>query len=140
MKILAVGKIKKEFVKSGMEYFLKQMRKIEVVEIKQTNIEEESSLIVKNINKKDFNILLDIDGKNLSSTEFSNLITNIENESKNITFIIGGSNGVNQEVKELVDYRLSFSKMTFPHEMFRLMLIEQIYRAFQIKENKPYHK
>lgn len=140
MKILAVGKIKKEFVKSGMEYFLKQMRKIEVVEIKQTNIEEESSLIVKNINKKDFNILLDIDGKNLSSTEFSNLITNIENESKNITFIIGGSNGVIQEVKELVDYRLSFSKMTFPHEMFRLMLIEQIYRAFQIKENKPYHK
>lgn len=140
MKILAVGKIKKEFVKSGMEYFLKQMRKIEVVEIKQTNIEEESSLIVKNINKKDFNILLDIYGKNLSSTEFSNLITNIENESKNITFIIGGSNGVNQEVKELVDYRLSFSKMTFPHEMFRLMLIEQIYRAFQIKENKPYHK
>lgn len=140
MKIIAVGKIKKEFVKEGINYFLKQLRKIEIIELKQTNIEEESDLILKTINKKDFNILLDINGKNLETMEFYNLIEEIENSSKNITFIIGGSCGVLEKVKNVVDFRLSFSKMTFPHELFRLMLIEQIYRVFQIKENKPYHK
>lgn len=140
MKIIAVGKIKKEFVKNGIEYFQKQMKKIDVIEIKQTNIEEESNNILKVLNNKDYNILLDINGEQLSSIDFSIFISNLENQSKNITFIIGGSCGVNEKVKNTVNYRLSFSKMTFPHELFRLFLIEQIYRAYQIKDKKPYHK
>ncbi len=84
---------------------------------------------------------MDISGKELDSIEFSNLIDKTYTNGYNtITFIIGASNGVTQEVKNICDLRLSFSKLTFPHGVFRTILLEQIYRAFKILNNESYHK
>ena len=96
--------------------------------------------IISKINSKDYNILMDIKGENLDSVELSNKIRNTLITNSNITFIIGGSNGVSNEIKNMVNYKLSFSKMTFPHQLFRVVLLEQIYRSFKIMNNEEYHK
>ena len=83
---------------------------------------------------------MDFDGNNLSSREFAEKIDKTFLINSNITFIIGGSDGVSPEIKELANYRLSFSKLTFPHQLFRGILLEQIYRAFKILNNESYHK
>ena len=83
---------------------------------------------------------MEIEGKQLSSEEFSKKIENTLIESSNITFIIGGSYGLADEIKSLSNFKLSFSKMTFPHQLFRVILLEQIYRAYKIMNNENYHK
>ena len=93
-----------------------------------------------NIDKKDYVICLDIDGDNLTSVELSNKIDKIFLTHSNITFIIGGSDGIRSDIKDSSNYRLSFSRMTFPHGLFRLILLEQIYRSFKILNNESYHK
>ena len=81
-----------------------------------------------------------IDGKEISSVEFASKIENIFNINSNITFIIGGSYGLDDEIKKLSNYKLSFSKMTFPHQLFRLLFLEQLYRSYKIINNEEYHK
>ena len=94
--------------------------------------------ILNKINEKDFVVTLEINSKNLSSEELSDFIN--KNISRNITFVIGGSNGLSASVLDRSDYRLSFSKLTFPHQLFRVILLEQIYRSFKIINNEAYHK
>ena len=95
---------------------------------------------MKVLNKNDYNILMDINGEMIDSVSFSNKINNLLISHGNITFIIGGSNGVSEEIKKICNYRLSFSRITFPHQLFRVVLLEQIYRSFKIINNEEYHK
>ena len=104
------------------------------------NKEKEGELILKNIKTKDYVITLEIEGKQLNSIEISNLLDKVQMENSNIVFVIGGSNGLSDGVKNRSNYALSFSKLTFPHQLFRIILLEQIYRSFKIINNESYHK
>ena len=149
IKIICVGKIKEYFYREAINEYLKRLSKyakIEVIELndlnydKEKTIREESNSIINKLDSNSYNILLDINGEFLDSVSFSNKLNNILIDNHNINFIIGGSYGVSDELKNKVNYRLSFSKMTFPHQLFRVVLLEQIYRAFKIINNEEYHK
>jgi len=148
--IITVGKIKEKYFSEAIKEYQKRLSKytkIEIIECKDYDIGNIDSIkklegeeILKKINDKDYVITLEIEGENLTSIEFSKLINNTLTINSNITFIIGGSYGLDDEVKKRSDYKLSFSKMTFPHQLFRVILLEQIYRAFKIINNESYHK
>ena len=144
IKILCVGKIKEKYLNDLINDYktrITKYSKIEIVEIKDSDIFKESEEILKNINDKDYNIIMDIKGKMIDSVELSTLIDKTFTSGYNtITFIIGASNGVTDEVKNRCNYRLSFSNLTFPHGLFRGILLEQIYRSFKIINNESYHK
>lgn len=143
IKIITVGKIKENYLKEAINDYQKRINKyhkLEIIEIEDDNIINEKDRILKHINKKDYLIALDIHGIELTSIELSKKIDNIFINNSNITFIIGGSNGIHDSIKNIVNYKLSFSKMTFPHQLFRLILLEQIYRSFKILNNETYHK
>ncbi len=146
IKILCVGKIKEKFYVSAIEEYKKRLSKYTKLEIIEVNDEEYNSLekeknnLLKYIKDTDYNIVLDIDGEELTSTEISKKIDSIFNINSNITFIIGGSNGLHKDIKDMVNFKLSFSKLTFPHQLFRVILLEQIYRTFKILNNESYHK
>lgn len=143
IKIITVGKIKENYLKEAINDYQKRINKyhkLEIIEIEDDNIINEKDRILKHINKKDFLIALDIQGTELTSIELSKKLDNIFTNNSNITFIIGGSNGIHDSIKNIVNYKLSFSKMTFPHQLFRLILLEQIYRSFKILNNETYHK
>ncbi|MDO4395069.1 MAG: 23S rRNA (pseudouridine(1915)-N(3))-methyltransferase RlmH [Mycoplasmatota bacterium] len=143
IKIISIGKIKEKYLKDGIEDYLKRItkyHKINLIELPDSNIDSEGNEIIKYLNNKDYIISLAIEGTNLSSEELSKKIDNIFITNPNITFIIGGSNGIREDIKKRSNYLLSFSKMTFPHGLFRLILLEQIYRSFKILNNETYHK
>ena len=153
VSIICVGKVKEKYIIEGINEFLKWMQsfaKMKIVELKEDgndssrniSIEKESEDILKTMEKLGgYNILLDIQGKNFSSEEMSEEIERLTvNGVSSINFIIGGSYGVSESVRKAVDMRLSFSKMTFPHQLMRLILSEQIYRWFSIIKNTKYHK
>ena len=144
IKIICVGKIKEKYLTDLIYDYktrISKYQKIEIMELKDNNIEGESNEILNHLNNKDYNILMDIHGKKINSVDLSNLIDSKFTTGYNtITFIIGGSNGVNEAVKENVQMLLSFSDMTFPHGLFRGILLEQIYRSFKILNNQSYHK
>ena len=110
------------------------------IEVMDSNIKTEAAEILKKIDNKDYIITMEIEGKELSSKDLSNLIDKTFITNPNITFIIGGSDGLDDEIKKLANYKLSFSKLTFPHQLFRVILLEQIYRSFKILNNETYHK
>ena len=143
INIICVGKIKENYLKEAINDYQKRINKyhkLEIIEIEDDNIINEKDRILKHINKKDYLIALDIQGIELTSIELSKKIDNIFINNSNITFIIGGSNGIHDSIKNIVNYKLSFSKMTFPHQLFRLILLEQIYREYKINNNESYHK
>ena len=144
IKILCVGKIKEAYLQELINDYLKRIskyHKIEIMEVKDNvNYDKEIKGLLEKINPKEYNIALDIKGEEVTSVAFSQKIENILMENSNITFIIGGSLGLNDEVKALVNERISFSSLTFPHGLFRGILLEQIYRAFKIMNNETYHK
>lgn len=157
IKIIAIGKIKEKSIKEILkEYEMRLSRFCEMTIVEIDDKEEisdskkdiekivkvESDKIIEKLEKNnDYKILLDINGKELDSIEFAKKISDINNNlNKNIIFIIGGSNGVSDDLKNKVDYRLSFSKLTFPHQLFRVILLEQIYRSFKINNKQKYHK
>ncbi len=144
IKILCVGKIKEVYLQELINDYLKRIskyHKIEIIEVKDNvNYDKEIKGLLEKINSKEYNIALDIKGEEVTSVAFSQKIENILMEKSNITFIIGGSLGLNDEVKALVNERISFSSLTFPHGLFRGILLEQIYRAFKIMNNETYHK
>ena len=150
IKIITVGSVKEKYLKEAIEEYLKRLRKytnVEIVELKDEGFVEsqkaillEGQKIMKNLNLKDYIITLEIQGSQLTSEEFAEKIDKILLENSNITFIIGGSYGISDEVKKQAKFKLSFSKMTFPHQLFRVILLEQIYRAFKINHNESYHK
>jgi len=147
IKIICVGKIKEKFFKDAIieyEKRLSKYTKLEIIEVKDESIgdilEKEKENIMKYIGEKDYIITLEIEGKMLSSVDFSEKIDTTLSINPNITFIIGGSYGLSENIKKISDYSLSFSKMTFPHQLFRIILLEQIYRSFRIINNESYHK
>lgn len=150
IKIICVGKIKEKYLIDAIEEYKKRLSKytklqiIEVSDIDNPNkeivLQKEKELIEKNIGSKDYVITLEIEGNMLSSVEFASKIDSIFNTNPNITFIIGGSYGLHGDIKDRSNYKLSFSKLTFPHQLFRVNLLEQIYRVFKINNNETYHK
>ena len=144
IKILCIGKIKENYLNDLINDYktrISKYHKIEIVELKDSNIKEEKDLLLKHINPKDYNICMDIDGKEYTSIELSKLIDEtFSNGYGNITFIIGGSDGIDNSIKEICNKRLSFSRLTFPHGLFRGILLEQIYRSFKIINKESYHK
>ena len=144
IKIICIGKIKEKYLIDLINDYktrISKYHKIDIIELKDNNIKSESDDILNTINNKDYNILLDINSKEYSSIELSKYIENIfTNINSNITFIIGGSNGVDDRVKNIVNDKISFSHLTFPHGLFRGILLEQIYRSFKIINNESYHK
>lgn len=143
IKIICVGKIKEKFYREAIDEYIKRLskyHKIIIDELPDSNIDKEKDLIIKHLGKKEHIITLEIEGKELNSIELSKMIDKTLLENSNITFIIGGSNGLHEEIKKLSNYKLSFSKLTFPHQLFRVLLLEQIYRSFKILNNETYHK
>ena len=149
IKIICIGKIKEKYLRDAIDEYKKRLSKytkFEIIElpdydfdIKKT-LEKERDNILKYIKESDYNILLDLNGKNYTSLEFANNLDKIRQSSSNINFIIGGSFGVSQDIKEKANELISFSKLTFPHQLFRVILLEQIYRSFKILNNEEYHK
>jgi 23S rRNA (pseudouridine1915-N3)-methyltransferase len=150
IKIICVGKIKEKFFKEAIEEYKKRLSKytkLNIIEVEDINInneeiikQKEAELIEKNINEKDYVITLEIEGNEINSIELSKKLEQLEQTNPNITFIIGGSYGLDEKIKQRSNYKLSFSKLTFPHQLFRVILLEQIYRAYKIKNNESYHK
>lgn len=150
IKIITVGSIKEKYLKDAIEEYQKRLKKytdLEIVEIKDEGLlpakqamAKEAEKINKHINEKEYIITLEIEGKELTSEELSKKIEDIMIINSNITFIIGGSYGIDKSIKDKAKCHLSFSKMTFPHQLFRVLLLEQIYRAFKIMNNESYHK
>lgn len=150
IKIICVGKIKENYLVEAINDYLKRLSKyikVQIIEVNNINLpdknlvlKKEKELILKNIDSKDYIITLEIEGNNLSSIELSKKIEEIFIHNFNITFIIGGSYGLDKEISEISNYKLSFSKLTFPHQLFRVVLLEQLYRSFKISNNEKYHK
>ena len=150
IKIICVGKIKEQYFRDAIEEYSKRLKKytfLEIIELEDIGLDDSSVVIKKEKEKilkvldtKDYIISLDINGVELDSIELSKKIDNILIQNSNITFIIGGSYGLDDEIKKLSNYRLSFSKLTFPHQLFRVVLLEQLYRSFKILNNEKYHK
>ena len=143
INIICVGKIKENYLCDLINDYrmrISKYNKINIIELKDSNMKEEGDLILKNIKSGDIIVTMEIDGVNLRSEEFASKIDKWLMERANITFIIGGSNGIDDRVKELSNFKLSFGKNTFPHGLFRGVLLEQIYRSFKILNNETYHK
>lgn len=150
MKIICVGKIKEKFFAEAIKEYEKRISKytkLKIIEVEDYSInnekiikEKEKEQILKYIDQKDYVITLEIEGKELTSIELSKKIESTIQTNPNITFIIGGSYGLDDEIKQLSNYKLSFSKLTFPHQLFRIILLEQIYRSYKIINNETYHK
>lgn len=157
IRIIAVGKIKDDYLKIGIAEYLKRIRpycNIEIVEVADSPVQdhpskaeiekvknEEGKRILKNLKNGDFAVNLDLNCNDFTSEDFAKFIDKILTESGSfLTFVIGGSYGLSDEVKQRANYSISLSKMTFLHQMTRLILLEQIYRSFKLLNNETYHK
>lgn len=145
IKIVCFGKLKENYLINAVnDYFerINKYHKISILELKDSEniIDEEKELLKIIQNDKSYKILLDIKGEEVSSIEFSTLINDKLTHFSSITFIIGSSNGVSENIKNFVNQRISFGKITMPHGLFRAVLLEQIYRSFKILNNESYHK
>lgn len=145
IKIICFGKLKENYLVNAVnDYFerINKYHKISILELKDSEniIDEEKELLKTIQNDKSYKILLDIKGEEVSSIEFSTLINDKLTHFSSITFIIGSSNGVSENIKNFMNQRISFGKITMPHGLFRAVLLEQIYRSFKILNNESYHK
>ena len=154
IKIIALGEIKEKFLKDGIDEFLKRLTpyaSVEIVELTpieirdenltQKALEQEGEKILANIKNDSFVITMEILGKQLSSEDFAQKINEVSMSGiSELVFIIGSSCGLSPIVSNRANFKLSFSKMTFLHQFARLLLVEQIYRAFKILKGETYHK
>ena len=143
INIICIGKIKEKYLKDLIsDYYtrISKYHKINIIEIPDNSIEKETENILKYIKPNDYVISLAIEGKQLDSVELSNLLENTFIHYPTIDFIIGESNGLSDIIKNKSNMLLSFSDLTFPHGLFRGILLEQIYRSFKINNNESYHK
>ena len=142
IKIICVGKVKEKYLRDAISDYEKRIskyHKINIIEIDDSNMKEEAIKIKQHIKNNDYVITLEIEGNMLTSIELANKIDKTFITNPNITFIIGGSDGLDDSIKIRSNYKLSFSKFTFPHQLFRVILLEQIYRLFKILNNETYH-
>lgn len=150
IKIICLGKIKEKFYIDAINEYKKRLSKytkIEIIELKDEKdndiklaLKKEKELIKNHLKEKDNIVILDKNGLEYSSQEFSDFINKETTYNNNITFIIGSSNGLDQEINNLTHKKVSFSKLTFPHQLFRIILLEQVYRSYKIINNESYHK
>ena len=157
IKLVTVGKLKEKYLKDGIVEYAKRLKhftKFELIELSdektpdkashlenQQILEKEGNRILSKITDKEFVIALAIDGQQFPSEEFSKILSDITIRGiSNITFVIGGSLGLSNTVKKRANLLMSFGKLTLPHQLMRLVLVEQIYRAFMIQQGSPYHK
>ncbi len=157
IKIICVGKLKEKYLEEGVKEYLKRLSAycdVEVIEVGDERIPENPSLaeemivkskegrrILDKVKQDDYMILLDVQGKEVDSIQFAESIEDCMLHSKStIDFVIGGSLGHGEDVLTRANKRISFSKMTFPHQLMRVILAEQIYRAFKIIRKETYHK
>ena len=156
VNIVCVGKVKESFFRDAILEYQKRLSRyctLNIIEVPDEKIPDNSSdkldeaikskegdNIISHLVPSSYNIALDLTGKELSSTQLSDYINNLSISNSSITFIIGGSLGLSKKVLDMCDYKLSFSKLTFPHQLIRIFLLEQIYRSFKIINNEKYHK
>ena len=150
IKIVCVGKIKEKYFKDAINEYIKRIgkyTKLEIIEINDLDrlnitdiLKKEGEAILKHIKDRDYVVTLEIEGIKMNSIELASKIDNMFFKNSNITFVIGGSYGLSDEVKNRSNFKLSFSDFTFPHQLFRVILLEQIYRSFKINNNESYHK
>lgn len=150
IKIICVGKLKENYLKEAIAEYKKRIlkyTKLEIIEVrdydfnnKKRTLELEKEQIIKYISPKDYVITLEMDAKEFTSIELSKKLDSILTQNSNLCFIIGGSYGLDDTIKKKASFRLSFSKLTFPHQLFRVLLLEQIYRSYKISNNESYHK
>lgn len=150
IKLICVGKIKEKYFQEAIEEYKKRLKKytkLEIIEVPDTKtndpkvaIKKEKEQIEKYLSEKDYIVSLAIEGDELTSLDFAEFLDNTQTTYSNISFIIGGSCGLSEEIKRKSNRLLSFSKQTFPHQLFRIMFLEQLYRAYKIKNNETYHK
>lgn len=152
INIISVGNIKEKYLKLAIDDYtsrIKKFAKFQNIELKDESnnlpkdivLKKECEKIKQALKNNTFIIVMDIQGKEMTSEEFSEKIETLAiNGNSHITFIIGGSYGIHGELKEKANLRLSFSRLTFPHQLFRVILLEQIYRSFKIMNNQKYHK
>ncbi len=150
IKIIVVGNLKEKYLKEAIEEYSKRIKKytnLELIEVKDEGLVEEpkalkveAERIKKHLTDKDYLITLEIEGKQFTSLEFAKKLNDIFIKNSNTVFLIGGSYGLATELKQRAKLHLSFSEMTFPHQLFRVLLLEQIYRAYKINHNESYHK
>lgn len=157
IKIVTVGKLKEKYLKDGIAEYAKRISRFATVEMIELADEKtpdrasdsenakildvEGNRILSKIGEREFVVVLAIEGKTLSSEEFSKQLEQASiNGSSTLTFVIGGSLGLSKEVKKRANLSVSFGRLTLPHQLMRLVLIEQIYRAFTIQQGSPYHK
>lgn len=157
INVITVGKIKEKYIRDGIEEFSKRLRSycdLKIIEVQDEATpdkasekeeekikEREAERILKHVPKNTYLITLVIEGKQLSSEGLAEKIEHLGIDGiSDITFVIGGSLGLKEEIIRQSNYKLSFSKMTFPHQLMRLILLEQIYRSFRIIRGEPYHK
>ena len=157
IRIVCIGKLKERYWSEAVEEYSKRLSRyceLEIVQLKEARLPDKASLadeqnvifeegqsILKNIKEGSQVITLEIKGKELSSEGLSAYMGELQLEGKSdLTFVIGGSLGLSEQVSARADFKLSFSRMTFPHQMMRVILLEQIYRAFKILRNETYHK
>lgn len=155
--VISVGKLKEKYLQMGIEEYAKRLSryvKLEMIEVADEKAPEDMSeaqedivrrkegeRILSNIKEGEYVVTLAINGKQLSSEGLADFLQkNMTNGISQIVFVIGGSIGLSKEVLDRADYKLSFSNMTFPHQLMRMILLEQIYRGFRIINNEPYHK
>ncbi len=148
--VICVGKIKEKYLVDAIKEYSKRISKYSKLNIIEVNdidkgtvfeiMDKEGNEILKHIKDRDYVITMEIEGNKLSSLEFAKKIDTVFNNYSNIVFVIGGSYGLSDSVKNRSNFRLSFSDLTFPHQLFRVMLLEQIYRVFKINNNETYHK
>lgn len=157
IKIISIGKIKEKYLNDGIKEYVKRLSifsKVELIEVADERIpenaseaqeqiikEKEGKKVLEKIKKDDYVILLDLHGKELDSIALSNHLQQcMVNGVGQIVFVIGGSLGLSNELVQRSNFRLCFSKLTFTHQMIKLLLLEQVYRAFKIMNNQTYHK
>lgn len=157
ISIICIGKLKERYWQEAVSEYSKRLKnycKLKIVELKETKLSlnagtaeteavriSEGKEILSRLGENTFVIVLEIKGERMDSEKFAKKIERLGNDGKSdISFVIGGSLGLSREVSARADYRLSFSDMTFPHQMMRVILLEQIYRCFKINKNEPYHK
>lgn len=155
--LIAVGKIKEKYLKDAVEEYRKRLQKyckLEILEVADEKIPERASKtehtqirrkeeqrILKYVKEDTYVITLEINGKMLSSEEFAGTVESLGIQGKShLIFVIGGSIGLGDEIRKRSDFALSFSKMTFPHQLMRVILLEQLYRGYRIISGEPYHK
>lgn len=154
--VIALGRLKEKYLSEAVKEYQKRLSRycnLDILELEPVKLPEnpscseiasaldkECEMILKKVPTNSKVISLCVEGKGMSSPDFANVVTNSANMGKGLTFIIGSSHGLSDRIKKSSDLRLSVSEMTFPHQLFRVMLLEQIYRAFKIIEGSAYHK